>query len=57
MQSVYNLPVDNIQERFVFNLEKGKHSVHAQKRHKPLVIKIIKEYLDVLEQIWYCKMI
>jgi len=54
---VYNLPVDNIQERFVFNLEKGKHSVHAQKRHKPLVIKIIKEYLDVLEQIWYCKMI
>ena len=51
MKARYSLPVDNIQERFVYNLEKGKHSVHVQKRHKSLVIKIIKEYLEVLEQI------
>ena len=40
-----------MQERFIYNLEGGKHSVHVQKRLKPTVAAIISEYLSVLEQL------
>ena len=41
MKSQYGLKVDNVQERFVYNIEGGKHSVHFQNKFKPLVSKII----------------
>ena len=42
------MKVDNIQERFVYNIEGGKHSIHYQKRFKGLVNKIIQECLDFI---------
>ena len=42
---------DNAQERFLFNLDGGKHALHLQKKMQPQVKQIIAEYLSVLEEI------
>jgi hypothetical protein len=47
----YGLKVDNVQERFIFNIEKGKHSIHVQNRFLPVLAKIVDEYLSVIEQL------
>ena len=39
------------QERFLYDLEGGKHSVHKQRRTQPTVVKIIEDYLTVLEEL------
>lgn len=51
LKETYNLTVDNAQERFIYNLEGGKHSIHMQRRFKSLISQILNEYLTVLEEI------
>ena len=51
MNEKYGLKVDNVQERFIYNIDKGKHSIHMQKKYQGLLTQIIDEYLSALEQI------
>ena len=37
----YGMKIDNSQERFVYNIDGGKHSIHIQRRFKQLVTNII----------------
>lgn len=37
----YGLKVDNVQERFIYNIDGGKHSLHTQKKMMPLIGNII----------------
>lgn len=38
-----------MQERFIFNIEGGKHSLHIQKRFQPLLREILSDYMSVIE--------
>lgn len=47
----YGVNAVNVQERFIFNIEGGKHSLHVQAKMKPLISNIINEYLSILETV------
>ena len=38
-----------MQEKFIFDVEEAKHSLHMQKKFNPTVRKAIAEYLAVLD--------
>lgn len=40
---------ENVQENFVFSIEKGAHSLHMQKKNEKVISKIVEEYLTVVE--------
>ena len=45
----YKNTADNIQEKFIFNVEGGAHSVHLQKKHASKLSAIIHDYLNFIE--------
>jgi hypothetical protein len=40
---------ENVQERFVYSIEGGYHSIHMQKKYKDIVAAIVHRYLTFLE--------
>lgn len=46
----YGVEVENVQERFIFRVEGGSHSIHMQARFGPLLRAIVSQYLQVLEK-------
>ena len=45
---IHNEPVKNLQEKFIYKIPEGKHSLHMQKQLTPLLQKLIDDYLQLI---------
>jgi hypothetical protein len=43
---------ENVQERFVYSMEGGYHSLHLQNKYKEVNVKIIHRYLTFIEEMY-----